>query len=135
MGVGITELTTLITAGSEAGKPAAELKYLLISIGLILVLFFAGLMWEIFWRIRNDRIDISRLISEGNGNASLSRFQMLIFTFTIAMSFLIKVLETKGNAFPHVDVGVLALLGISGGTYVLAKNIQKGMSEKKDSVG
>ena len=68
-------------------------------------------------------IDLSYLISEENGQASLSRFQFLVFTFVIAMGLL--VLTLKGTGFPQIDSSVFGLLGISGGSYVASKITQK----------
>jgi hypothetical protein len=71
------------------------------------------------------RIDLSKLLS-GDAAASLSRFQFLVFTFVIALSYLLMtiVAADKGSGLPQVPEGVWALLGISGGSYVLGKGIQ-----------
>ena len=74
--------------------------------------------------ILKGQIDLNNLISESDGTASMSRFQFLIFTFVISLSLL--VLTVKEMDFPKVPAEVLALLGISGGSYVLSKAIQKG---------
>jgi hypothetical protein len=125
MGSGTAELIALITTGADTVSPPDEVITFSFLASGIMILFLAALMTEIFWRIHTDKIKINRLISESNGSASFSRFQMLVFTFTIAMSFLIKVLQVPGNAFPIVTPGVISLLGISGATYVLAKKFQK----------
>lgn len=67
------------------------------------------------------RIDLSKLLSEPDGYASLSRFQFLIFTFVIAMSLCLIIVSNQPLKFPDVPGGILALLGISGGSYVVAK--------------
>lgn len=76
-----------------------------------------------------NRIDLQYLISEEDGSASLSRFQLLIFTFVIAISYFLLVIATvnagTGLTLPDVPSGTLTLLGISGGSYVLSKTIQK----------
>ncbi|MET0790731.1 MAG: hypothetical protein ABW061_04360, partial [Polyangiaceae bacterium] len=59
--------------------------------------------------------------SDGTGQASLSRFQFLIFTFVIAVGVLY--LTVKGEAFPQLDQGILVLLGISGASYVVGKSL------------
>jgi hypothetical protein len=70
-------------------------------------------------------INIAKLISDENGDASLSRFQLLIFTFVISMSLLLIIVSAKdGPAFPAIPPEILGLLGISGGTYAIAKGIQ-----------
>lgn len=102
----------------------------------------------VLWRIYQGQIDLKLLISEKSGAASMSRFQLLIFTFVIALSlFLIvvanaKLLQTNENIarkpsptlpqFPDVPGGVLALLGISASSYTVSKAIQAGMDQKPD---
>jgi hypothetical protein len=73
-------------------------------------------------------INLERLISDEKGDASLSRFQFLIFTFVIAMSLVLIIVSGKnGPAFPSpIPDQILGLLGISGISYVLAKGIQAG---------
>src|SRR5215467_2802697 len=83
----------------------------------------------ILWQIFDGTIDLSRLVSEPNGDASMSRFQFLIFTFVISLSlFLVIVAGKNGDgkpAFPEeIPAGVLTLLGISGSSYAVGKAIQ-----------
>jgi hypothetical protein len=87
-----------------------------------------------------DEIDLSKLIAEANGDASTSRFQFLIFTFVVAGSYFLMVvwsLTAANNAalipminngtlhLPDIPAGVLGLIGISGGSYLVSKGIQK----------
>ena len=100
--------------------------WLTVTAGLIVVIFIglAGLM--ILWYMVTGRINLEKLISEDDGTASLSRFQFLVFTFVIAMSlFLVIVGKTPPEFPPEIPLEVLALLGISGGSYVISKGIQK----------
>lgn len=91
--------------------------------GAILVAFIGGLAGLILWLIAIGKIDLSRLLSEpDSGDASLSRFQFLIFTFIIAMSLFY--LTATSSAFPDIPAQILGLLGISGGSYVISKGIQ-----------
>ncbi len=80
----------------------------------------------ILWKIWDGTIDLSDLISETNGGASLSRFQFLIFTFVIAFSFYLVIISHKdGPQFPaSIPAAVLSLLGISGSSYLVSKGIQ-----------
>lgn len=84
----------------------------------------------ILWQIFIGKIDLSRLISEPNGDASMSRFQFLVFTFVIALSLFLVIAAgsetSKGRpAFPEsIPGGVLVLLGISGSSYAVGKAIQ-----------
>ena len=78
-------------------------------------------------------IDLEKLISEENGDASMSRFQFLIFTFVISLSLLLIIISTDPPAFPKsIPWEILALLGISGTSYVAAKGFQ---SNKEKALG
>ncbi len=46
-----------------------------------LVVFVGLLAGIILWKILTGRIDLTKLVSETNGDASMSRFQFLVFTF------------------------------------------------------
>ena len=105
---------------------------LLQTIGWILAIFVGALALTILFLIWTGRIDLTRLISEANGDASLSRFQFLVFTFVIAMSFFYIVVAQRPPGFPDpIPAGVFALLGISGGSYVISKGIQSTMPAGK----
>jgi hypothetical protein len=81
-------------------------------IGWIVAIIIGLLGVVIVWLIVVGRINLDRLISEPNGDASLSRFQFLVFTFAMAMSLFLIIVSTK--IFPSIPGEVLALLGISG---------------------
>jgi uncharacterized membrane protein YfcA len=70
-------------------------------------------------------IDLRLLVSEQDGSASMSRFQFLIFTFVIATSYLLLASKASGMTLVEVPNGVLGLIGISGGSYVGSKVVQK----------
>jgi len=89
---------------------------------LLACVFLGTLSIILLWKIATDKIDLEWLISEDSGHASMSRFQLLIFTFVIAISF-VKLTESLGH-FPTIDTGVLTLLGISASTYAVGKGIQ-----------
>jgi hypothetical protein len=90
---------------------------------LLACLFLAAIGIIVLYKIATNKIDLEWLISEDNGHASMSRFQLLVFTFVIAISF-VKLTEVKSE-FPWVNSGVLTLLGISASTYAVGKGIQK----------
>jgi uncharacterized BrkB/YihY/UPF0761 family membrane protein len=95
-------------------------------IGWLLTVIIALLAAKILIKIWRDEIDLEFLLSDENGDASLSRFQFLVFTFVVAMSlFYLIVIKTPPD-YPTIPNQILALLGISGGSYVLAKGIQSG---------
>jgi hypothetical protein len=131
----LTVGTAFVIALWVPGEPAVKLK-LAFQYGMLILLFLFGFM--ILAAIASGRIDISTLLTEDGGGASMSRFQLLIFTFVVALSFfLIVVCECK---FPEVPANVLALLGISATTYGVSKGIQassglkgKGAANESDS--
>jgi len=93
----------------------------------VVVVTFAGLLgFTILLWIWIGKISLSKLVSEANGDASMSRLQFLIFTFVISLSlFLIVVGHDKSPKFPDdIPPGVFALLGISAGSYLISKGIQ-----------
>jgi hypothetical protein len=95
-----------------------------LTIGWILTIVIGLLLLKIVWKIWRDEIDLTYLISDELGYASLSRFQMLLFSFVIAMSLFYLIVVKSPPDYPVVPKEILALLGISGGSYVLSKGIQ-----------
>jgi Bacterial Ig-like domain (group 2) len=95
-------------------------------IGYVLCALIGLLGAAVLWLIYDGTIDLSRLISEANGDASMSRFQFLVFTFVIALSLFLVIAAGDGKkpAFPsEIPAGVLTLLGISGSSYAVGKAI------------
>lgn len=94
----------------------------------------------VLWKIWSGDIDLSDLISETNGGASLSRFQFLIFTFVIALSLFLVIISHKDRpGFPEtIPATILSLLGISGSSYLVSKGIQfsdpAGVSDRGEEV-
>jgi uncharacterized BrkB/YihY/UPF0761 family membrane protein len=102
-----------------------EFHNLALFIGWIIAVLVGAFALVIIYKMVKGDIDLKFLIAGDDGDASLSRFQFLIFTFVIALSlFLIIVNHANGPAFPdNVPGGILALLGISGGSYVVSKGV------------
>jgi len=91
---------------------------------------FIGLIAStIVWLIWTEKIDLSQMLSEANGDASMSRFQLLIFTFVVAVSLFYLVEKCKDCKFPEIPSGVLTLLGISASTYAVGKGISYSRDE------
>jgi hypothetical protein len=90
---------------------------------LLTLIFLFGFAVLVY--IANGSIDLSDLLSETGESkgASMSRFQLLIFTLVIALSlFLVVVSNMK---FPDsIPPEILTLLGISASTYAVSKGIQ-----------
>jgi hypothetical protein len=89
-------------------------------LALVFLFGFAVLMY-----IASGRIDLSDLLSETGDSkgASMSRFQLLIFTLVIALSLFLVVVSNM--AFPAtIPPEILTLLGISASTYAVSKGIQ-----------
>lgn len=109
------------------GEPDKKVVHA-IEYGGLIITFLFGFM--ILAAIASGKIDISRLLEEksadgGTGAASMSRFQLLIFTFVIALSLFLIVVNT--GAFPDkIPPEVLTLLGISATTYAVSKGINAG---------
>jgi hypothetical protein len=94
----------------------------------------------------NEKSGLEMLISEKDGSgASMSRFQLLIFTFVVSLSFFLIVVSHATQAkespagqgtsntvqFPEIPGGVLALLGISASSYTVSKALQPNIAVKK----
>jgi hypothetical protein len=86
---------------------------------------FIGLLGAlVLWKIVDGTIDLRRLISEPNGDASMSRFQLLVFTFVVALTFFVVSMNGGHPHFSDVPASVLSLLGISASSYLVSKGIQ-----------
>lgn len=107
---------------------ALELPGLILQYGI--VFFVIALEIAIVVAIFRGKINLELLISEKNGAASLSRFQLLLFTFAIVGLYV--TLGISGNGFPEFDDETLWLLGISGGTYGGSKFIQMSHGKTED---
>ena len=107
------------------GDHTAKLQ-LAIGYALLVLVFLYGAI--VLIKMATGTIDLRLLLAEDGGGASMSRFQLLIFTLVIALSFFL--LVAKGGKFPDVSPEVLALLGISATTYGVSKGIQAGAGLK-----
>lgn len=129
------ETSTTTVANPEVAKPEttktvekpATIGQWLVTTFIIIIAGFIGLLgltilYLILLAQPPYKINLSRLISEQDGTASMSRFQLLIFTFVISSSLFIITIYKRG--FPEVNGGILAILGISSGSYIGSKGIQ-----------
>jgi hypothetical protein len=110
----------LVIAIWVPGEGTTKVKLAICYAGLVILFLFGFL---ILAGIATGKIDISQLLSESGGGASMSRFQLLIFTFVIGLSFFLIVVGT--GKFPNpIPSEVMTLLGISATTYGVSKGIQ-----------
>jgi len=113
----IAAVIALLVPGDKMQRLELAIGY-----GLAILIFLFGFV--ILVEIATGKIEINTLLSESGGGASMSRFQLLIFTFVIALSFFLIV--ARSHQFPNIPADVLALLGISATTYGVSKGIQAG---------
>jgi NADH:ubiquinone oxidoreductase subunit 6 (subunit J) len=88
----------------------------------LIIVFIGAVALIVLVNIYSGKIDLKGLLAEATGKASLSRLQLLLFTFVIAGLYLILCLEA--GEFVEIPNQVLGLLGISGASYVVSKGIQ-----------
>ena len=107
------------------GDPMLRIKLIVMYSATIVILLY-GLV--VLVAIATGEIPIAALLSEAGGGASMSRFQLLIFTLAIALCFVL-IVVAKGE-LPKVPPEVLELLGVSATTYAVSKGIQAGSDLK-----
>jgi hypothetical protein len=109
------------------------LQFLELLIGYLLCGIVALFALLVIWRIANGTIDLTHLLSDDDGMASTSRFQLMVFIFVVALSFFLVVVSnvkirqggggSEQGGLPDVPGGVLALLGISASSYLVSRGI------------
>jgi hypothetical protein len=132
-------------------------------IGWTVAIIVAAFAVVIIWNIVTNKIDLSTILDEPDipKKASLSRLQFLIFTFVISLSLFLVVVGRKcqppaqattssggtaakptdcnccqGPGFPaDIPAGIFALLGISGGTYLISKGVQQSNTTERLKAG
>lgn len=125
----------LVNSGQNGLNWTTVFTILAFVIGLLLTIFVGVLevfilifIWQGTWNAKNGQkrgINLEKLISESTGEASLARFQLLIFTFVISMSLVLIITGTSPPKFPNIIPDqILGLLGISSSSYVLGKALQ-----------
>jgi hypothetical protein len=106
-----------------ASQPDPNFHFLALVMGWIVTVLIAAFALAIIYKMLRNDINLMYLIAGADGDASLARFQFLVFTFVIALGLFLIILSVNPPAFPEIKGGVLALLGISGGSYVTAKAV------------
>lgn len=105
--------------------PDPNFHFLALVMGWVVTVLIAAFAVAIIYKMLKGDINLMYLIAGADGDASLSRFQFLVFTFVIALGLFLIILS--GNPTPKfpdtIAGGILALLGISGGSYVTSKAV------------
>ena len=105
-------------------------------VAIVLSVILLGFGAVILGMILTGQIDLSDILVESGDNgskkASLSRLQFLMFSFVIAGLYLVICVES--GTFVDVPPGVLILLGISGGSYVVSKGMGKTAQKQPGTV-
>ena len=110
------------------GGAGASVQNLEVAVGWGGALLVGMIGLAVVYRMFNGSINLTQLVSEPTGDASMSRFQFLVFTFVVAISFMLITVSNKQPTFPEIPPTVLALLGISAGSYIVSKGIQKNIT-------
>lgn len=121
-----------IPAGAQI-PPLGRVIYALVGASALgAVILLSALGATVVIKMALGTIDLKYLVAEEGGSASLSRFQMLLFTFVVASLYFLYALYglMSGDAakLPEIDGSVLGLMGISGGSYLLSKGISAASS-------
>ena len=98
-----------------------RVDYLLVPIGIAFILLMGLLCVMLLIKMWKNEINLSSLLEEANGQASMCRFQLLIFTLVVAVGVFLSILHTM--RLPEIPNSVLVLLGISASTYAAGKGI------------
>ena len=121
-----------MATSASSGPQAAQRLQLAVGYGLAILIFLFGFVILVGMAMGDIRIDT--ILSESGGGASMSRFQLLIFTFVIALS-LFFIVANNPSQFPPVPADILTLLGISATTYGVSKGIQAANPDMKPKGG
>jgi len=131
IGLGAVAVIYFTVRDAAAAANAMERLKVVLSYEILILTFFYGFMVLLY--MAAGEIDLSMLLSEPKGTdaqgnplygASMSRFQLLIFTFVIALSLLSIIIANGATKFPAIPSEILVLLGISASTYAVGKGIQ-----------
>ncbi len=110
-----------MTSALAASTYVHRVDYLLIPIGIAFMLIMGALCLVLLIKIWRNEINLCSLLEEANGQASMSRFQLLIFTLVVAVGVFLAILHTM--TLPNIPNSILTLLGISASTYAAGKGI------------
>ena len=110
-----------MTSATTAATAPTTFDYLLGAMGFAFVVIMGVLCVMLLIKMWRNEINLSSLLEEANGQASMSRFQLLIFTLVVAVGVFLYILYMK--TLPDIPNSILILLGISASTYAAGKGI------------
>ena len=110
-----------MTSATTSAATPTGLDYLLGWMCIAFVVLMGLLCVMLLIKMWRNEINLSSLLEEANGQASMSRFQLLIFSLVVAVGVFLSILHTM--RLPEIPNSVLTLLGISASTYAVGKGI------------
>jgi len=93
----------------------------LMVMGGAFLLAMGALSALLLWKMAKNEINLKTILNESNGDASISRFQLLLFSMVVAVGLFLYMLNNL--TLPDVPNSILVLLGISASTYAAGKGI------------
>ena len=106
---------------TAASTTPGTFNQLLAAMGFAFIVIMGLLCVMLLIKMWRNEINLCSLLEEANGQASMSRFQLLIFTLVVAVGVFLSILHTL--TLPDIPNSVLILLGISASTYATGKAI------------
>ncbi len=110
-----------MTPATATSTYMERVVYLLLPIGIAFIVIMGLLCLMLLIKMWRNEINLCSLLEEANGQASMSRFQLLVFTLVVAVGVFLSILHTL--TLPDIPNSVLVLLGISASTYAAGKGI------------
>jgi archaellum biogenesis protein FlaJ (TadC family) len=110
-----------MTLATTASTTPTTFEQMLAVMGFVFILIMGLLCLMLLIKMWRNEINLSSLLEEANGQASMSRFQLLVFTLVVAVGLFLYILYT--HTLPQIPHSILILLGISSSTYAVGKGI------------
>jgi hypothetical protein len=110
-----------MTSATASSTYMERVVYLLLPIGIAFMVIMGLLCLMLLIKMWRNEINLCSLLEEANGQASMSRFQLLVFTLVVAVGVFLSILHTL--TLPDIPNSILILLGISASTYAAGKGI------------
>ena len=139
--VPVADMVVAVTlASGQTVVTSARVGVTSVTVGWVVVLASMGMFWGTLATIANKRRMsgrnlLLRVVSTPDGYASLSQFQVLLWTNVVGLCA-VYVITLSGNLIP-ISVGTLTLLGIASGSALVARLPQSGdgAGETQDTPG